>query len=68
MTWAANILILIGMWRVGGRHRDAFLWSAAGEAIWTGSAALCGQWDLASICGVFTVGAIWNYKRWGHES
>ena len=67
MTWVANGLIVIGMILIGGKRRSAFLFSAAGELLWTGAAAVKGMWDLAFICGLFVVLALVNWKRWGSE-
>lgn len=67
MTWIANGLIVIGMILIGSRRRSAFLFSAAGESIWTYWAASVGMYDLASICGLFVVLALVNWRRWGRE-
>lgn len=67
MTWIGNLLILIGMYLIGKKYRSAFLWSAAGETIWTVTATMEGRYDLASICAVFVVMAVANYFRWGKE-
>jgi hypothetical protein len=67
MTWIGNALILIGMYLIGKKYRSAFLWSAAGETIWTCCATANGQYDLSFICGVFVIVALINYWRWGRE-
>jgi len=51
----------------GSKRRVCFLFGAAGEAIWTCSACCNGQYDLASICGLFVVVAVINFFRWGRD-
>lgn len=68
MTWIANLLVLVGLYLIGRKIRCAFLFSAVGEAIWTVCSASEGRWDLASICAVFTVMAVWNYVKWGRTN
>ena len=67
ITWFANLLILIGMFLTGRKVRVCFLFAAAGETIWTACACCSGQYDLASICGVFVVMALLNYRKWGQD-
>ena len=65
MTWIANLLIVIGLWQIGNKRRAAFLFTFAGEAIWTIAALIGGMVDLAAICAVFTVMAARNWWKWG---
>lgn len=64
MGWLGNILIVIGLWKLGYKHKSAFLFTAAGEAIWTGYAAYLQMWDLAAVCVVFGVLAMRNWLMW----
>jgi hypothetical protein len=65
MTWFANFLIVIGLWQVGGRRRSAFMFTFAGEAIWTVVSLYGGMYDLAAICALFSVLAARNWCKWG---
>lgn len=64
MGWIANGFILIGIWLVGNKHKDAFLFSIAGESIWTVHAYRLGMYDLAVICGLFCILAFRNWLKW----
>lgn len=67
MGWIANALIVIGLWKIGDRWRHAFLFSIAGEILWSVKSLLSGQYDLAFICIVFCALAFRNWIRWGRE-
>ena len=58
LGWIGNILIVIGLWRIGSKKRDAFLWQAVGEVSWVVKSTYYEQWDLAFMCSVFTVLAV----------
>ena len=64
MLWFANALIVIGLWTLGYKWRHAFLFSIAGEAIYTVVAYRTGQLELAFICFVFCVLALRNWVKW----
>jgi hypothetical protein len=65
MTWLANLLIVIGLWMVGSKRRSAFIFTFAGEAVWTAVSASKGMYDLAAICALFAVLAARNWWKWG---
>ena len=65
LSWVGNILIVIGLWRVGSKDRNAFLFSIAGETCWIVWSALTGNWALTFICVVFNLLALRNYIKWG---
>ena len=66
MGWFANVFLVVGLWMVGNKARWAFILTAVGEAIWTVTSILRGQFDLAFICVVFTILAIRNWFKWGN--
>lgn len=68
MGWIGNILIWIGLFLVGKKSRNAFLWTIAGELIWVFYAAVCGWWDLAVSCIVFVALASNNWREWGVDA
>jgi hypothetical protein len=67
MTWIANVLILMGMICNGKKWRLCFILSGVGESIWTVCAAAEGRYDLASICAVFCLMCVLNYRQWGRD-
>jgi hypothetical protein len=68
LSWIGNLLILVGMYKVGEKCRTAFLWSIAGESCWIVVAAGRDLWSLAFICAVFCLVSVFNYRKWGHDS
>ncbi len=67
MTWVANVILIVGLFLVGERKRSAFVWTAAGEALWLGASLAEGRLDMAFICAVFLVMAVVNYFKWGKK-
>jgi hypothetical protein len=67
MTWIANLLIVMGLYLAGNKHRAAFGFTIVGELIWSIVAATKEQWDLAFICTVFTGLAVVNLWKWNKE-
>jgi hypothetical protein len=65
MLWIANILICIGLWTIGYKWRPAFLFSIAGEVLYTVMAYQKEQWELCFICVVFCALAARNWFLWG---
>lgn len=64
MTWFANLLIIIGLYLAGNKNRYAFGFTIIGESIWTVVAFNREQYDLASICVIFTILAVVNLIKW----
>lgn len=64
VTLVANLLIIAGLYYIGGRKRWAFLLTGVGEAVWTVYSLATVQWDLAWICAIFTVLAVRNFVLW----
>ena len=68
MGWIANLLIFIGTYLVGRKDRRAFIFTAVGEAVWTGVAIYRDMIDLAVVCAVFGIMAIWNFGKWRKDA
>lgn len=66
MLWFANLLIVCGLWFIGYKWRHAFLFSIAGETVYTVVAYQTEQWELCAICFVFCLLAFRNWVKWGH--
>lgn len=64
LGWLGNIFIVVGLWGVGNRNRNAFLCSIAGEILWTINASIRHDWALASICVVFGAMAVRSWVKW----
>lgn len=67
LAWLGNILIIVGLYKIGNKQRSAFIWSICGESAWTASAILAENWALAFICTVFNVMALRNWIKWGAD-
>lgn len=64
MLWIANLLIIVGLWSIGYKWRHSFLFSIAGEALYTYVALSTKQWELGFICIVFCLLAFRNWCKW----
>lgn len=64
LTWLGNLLIVAGLWGVGSKRRNAFLFSVAGESTWIAAAYSRGDWALTAICIVFLLMAIRGWILW----
>lgn len=63
--WLGNIFIVMGLWKIGDKVRNAFIYSIIGESFWIFNALTRHDWALATICCVFNGMAIRNYQKWG---
>ena len=64
LAWMGNALILTSIWRLGDRHRDAWLWAIAGNILWTVFGVQQGLWSVVFIDGVMTIITIRNWRLW----
>jgi len=67
MLWIGNVLIFLGLWRLGSKKRDAFYWSIVGEAIYTWYGIENQIWSLVFLCIALLLNAVrgaylWNKK------
>lgn len=67
MDWLGNVLIVIGLWRIGDKDRNAFIYSILGEACWIIFSFQHALYSLALICGVFLIMATRNWLKWRRE-
>jgi hypothetical protein len=67
MAWLGNLLIIIGLWKIGDKWRHAFLFSIAGELCYIWRSILLRDWPLAFICVVFCGMAFVNWLKWGRD-
>ena len=65
LGWIGNLFIVVGLWGVGNKNRNAFLSSIAGESLWIANSYLRKDWALTSICVVFFLMAVRGYIKWG---
>ena len=65
LGWIGNIFIVAGLWGVGNRARNAFIFSIIGESFWIANAYLRTDWALTSICVVFLLMAVRGWVKWG---
>lgn len=64
VAWAANAVLVVGLWQLGKRRWHAFALTAVGEVAWVGVAAARREWDLTAMCVVFAVLAVRNLVLW----
>lgn len=67
LGWIGNIFIVVGLWGVGSKIRNAFLVSIAGEGFWIANSYLRNDWALFAICWVFLLMALRGYILWGRN-
>lgn len=65
LSWIGNFYIITGLWLIGRKDRNAFLFSIAGETCWIIASVVTHNWALVFICSVFNVMAFRNYLLWG---
>ena len=68
MLWIANALIVVGLWTLGYKWRHSFLFSIAGELIYTVVSYSQNQLELCFICAVFCFLAFRNWIKWGKNA
>lgn len=67
IQWLGNVLIVIGLWKIGDRWRHAFLFSIAGEMAYIWASYRAENWALFSICIVFCGMAARSWVKWGQN-
>jgi hypothetical protein len=68
LAWIGNLLIVVGLWKIGDKWRHAFLFSIAGELAYVARSVLLEDWALAFICVVFCAMAAINWVKWGRQT
>lgn len=68
LAWIGNLLIVVGLWKIGDKWRHAFLFSIAGELLYVARSVANRDWALASICVVFCAMALVNWIKWGRPT
>jgi hypothetical protein len=63
-AWIGNVLILFAVWRLGSKHRDAWLWSIVGNMFWTYYGIQNGIWSIVFIDGIMAAVAFRNWRKW----
>jgi hypothetical protein len=66
--WLGNFFIIWGMFLVGNKNPNCFLFSITGEIIWSYHAISIGMYDLAAISIIFIGVALRNYFKWRREA
>jgi len=64
LAWMGNALILLSIWRLGNKHRDAWIWSILGNIFWTAFGVSEGIWSIVFLDGIMTAIAIRNWRKW----
>lgn len=64
MGYLGSCLILIGMWLLGKKQREGFLFGVAGESCWFLRGYYSVAPDLMSLSIIFIIINIWNFYKW----
>ena len=65
LDWVGNIFLILGMWLVGDKAREAFIFAFIGEFLWVYYAWKKKEWALVFICVIFALLAARNWFIWG---
>lgn len=68
LGWLGNIFIVIGLWKIADKWRNAFLFSIVGESAWIAKSLITQDYALAFICTVFNIMAFRSYIKWGRDA
>ena len=68
ISWIGNLLIFLGLWRLGSKKRDAFFFSIVGEGIWIYCAAAQEMWSLTFLCSVLLLVAVRGLWEWNRKN
>jgi hypothetical protein len=63
--WLGNVFTVVGLWKVGNRTRQAFLWAFAGECCYAVHLAARRDWAMLTACLLFLTLATRSYIKWG---
>lgn len=67
MDWVGNIFIVLGLWLIGNKYRNAFILSIIGEVCWVIYSLQHTLFSLAFICSIFALLALRSYIKWGNN-
>lgn len=68
MDWLGNIFIVVGLYLMGNKNKNAFFFSFVGEVLWFFYAIAEKLYSLAFITVVFAVMAARGYYMWNKDS
>jgi len=64
IPWIGNLVIIVGLWKIGDKDRRAFLWTMAGETLYGIHTFLTGDWAIFCAVLIFFSIAARNYWKW----
>jgi hypothetical protein len=64
LGWLGNGIILLAMWRIGGKHVDGWVWSFIGNIVWCYYACQLGLADMFFVDFIAIVIAVISFIRW----
>jgi hypothetical protein len=64
IQWIGNILIVIGLWKLGSQKRNAFWFLIAGNVPWLYYGFTHSMWGLVFIYCVFTFTSVRSLVLW----
>ena len=63
-----NLFLIAGFLGLGYKWRPSFLFTVVGELFWIVRGVTHQDYDLVTICTIFTVMALYNYCLWGRDT
>ena len=64
MDWLGNLFLVISIVRLGGRHRDGWLFSVIGNLFWSYYGVSHDLYSVVAIDGLMLVIAANNWRKW----
>lgn len=64
IAWTGNLILLISIWRLGGKHKDGWWLSAFGNLCWLSYGFISSLWAVAFIDGTMLMLALNNLRKW----
>jgi hypothetical protein len=66
MDWVGAFLQMVGRWRIGGRHIDAFVWSILGRLIFIVWYSAAAQYPVVALAVLSILLDARAYTKWRH--
>lgn len=65
--WIGNVFIVLGLYGIGDKRRNAFFFTIAGECCYIVHTFLNGDWAIFAAAWIFLAMAVRGYVKWGQE-
>jgi hypothetical protein len=68
LGWVGNILILVALWQTGCKNKTGWLWSIAGNTVWSYYAIRLQMWDMLFVDLTALFLAVYNWQKWRKDA